>query len=89
MEESLSQVPENLKKRKEILDIASKTSDERSALKLPPVYDDVDFSDDERLVRILLLSLYHPITHATNRKNLPSVPRSPTYPLQENMKISR
>lgn len=59
MEESLSQVPEHLKKRKEILDLASKTSDERAALKLPPVYDDVDFSDDERLVCIISLSVFY------------------------------
>ena len=54
LEEALSQVPEHLKKRKEVLDIASKISDERAALKLPPLYDDVDFSDDEHLVCILL-----------------------------------
>ena len=50
IEESSSQVPEHVQKRKEILDLAKKIADERAALKLPPLYEDVDFSDDDRLV---------------------------------------
>jgi len=50
LEESISQVPENVQKRKEIIDIAKKTADELAALKLPPSYEEVDFSDDDRLV---------------------------------------
>ncbi|RPB22892.1 CHR9/SNF2/SWI2 [Terfezia boudieri ATCC MYA-4762] len=49
LEESLSQVPESVQKRKEIIDIAKKTADELAALKLPPSYEEVDFSDDDRL----------------------------------------
>lgn len=50
LEDPLSEMPEHLRKRKSIIDIANKTIDERAALKLPPGYEEVDFSDDERLV---------------------------------------
>jgi len=49
-EELLSQPPESVQKRKEIIDIAKKAADELAALKLPPSYEEVDFSDDDRLV---------------------------------------
>ncbi|KAF8473482.1 P-loop containing nucleoside triphosphate hydrolase protein [Kalaharituber pfeilii] len=49
MDDTLSQVPERVQKRKEIIDLAHKTLDEMAALKLPPTYEDVDFSDDEQL----------------------------------------
>lgn len=64
LEESLSQVPNSIQKRKEIIDIAKKTADELAALKLPPSYEEMDFSDNDRLVCKLLLSF---------GKNLPRV----------------
>ena len=56
LEDSLSQLPAHLQKRKEVIDIANKTLDERAALKLAPDYDEVEFSDEERLVLYPLLN---------------------------------
>lgn len=44
------QLAPHLAKRKQKIDRAKASENERAALKLPPSYDDIDFSDDERLV---------------------------------------
>jgi len=50
LDEQLAELPTNLKKRKEKIELKRRPDDELAALKLPPSYEDVDFSDDERLV---------------------------------------
>jgi len=42
-------LPEYLRKRKNFFDVARKKLDDSAGLRLPPSYEDIEFSDDERL----------------------------------------